>query len=87
VNVDAIAEFKIQTNSYDAEFGRSGGAALNVVLKSGTNQFHGSLFEFFQNSYMNCQRPGFRITKNPTIRKITKALEADKKYLPGRKTP
>jgi outer membrane receptor protein involved in Fe transport len=55
VNVDAIAEFKIQTNSYDAEFGRSGGAALNVVIKSGTNQIHGSLFEFFQNAYMNAQ--------------------------------
>jgi outer membrane receptor protein involved in Fe transport len=55
VNVDAIAEFKIQTNSYDAEFGRSGGAALNVVIKSGTNQFHGSVFEFFQNSYLNAR--------------------------------
>jgi Carboxypeptidase regulatory-like domain/TonB-dependent Receptor Plug Domain len=55
VNVDAIAEFKIQTSDYDAEFGRSGGAALNVVIKSGTNQFHGSVFEFFQNSFMNAQ--------------------------------
>jgi hypothetical protein len=55
VNVDAIAEFKIQTNSYDAEFGRSGGAALNVVIKSGTNDFHGSVFEFFQNGYLNAQ--------------------------------
>jgi hypothetical protein len=55
VNVDAIAEFKIQTSSYDAEFGRSGGAALNVVIKSGTNQFHGSVFEFFQNSYLNAE--------------------------------
>jgi outer membrane receptor protein involved in Fe transport len=55
VSVDAIAEFKIQTNSYDAEFGRSGGAALNVVIKSGTNQIHGSIFEFFQNAYMNAQ--------------------------------
>ena len=54
-NVDAIAEFKIQTNSYDAEFGRSGGAALNVVIKSGTNQIHGSVFEFFQNAYLNAQ--------------------------------
>jgi hypothetical protein len=55
VNLEAIAEFKIQTSSYDAEFGRAGGAALNVVIKSGTNQIHGSLFEFYQNAYMNAQ--------------------------------
>jgi len=63
VNVDAIAEFKIQTNSYDAEFGRSGGAALNVVIKSGTNDFHGSVFEFFQNGYLNAEN-FFATTKN-----------------------
>src|SRR5580700_1918493 len=55
VNLEAIAEFKIQTSSYDAEFGRAGGAALNVVIKSGTNQVHGSAFEFFQNAYLNAQ--------------------------------
>jgi hypothetical protein len=55
VNLDAIAEFKIQTNSYDAEFGRAGGAAVNVVVKSGTNQVHGSAFEFYQNAYLNAQ--------------------------------
>ena len=55
VNVDAIAEFKIQTSSYDAEFGRAGGAAMNVVIKSGTNQIHGTAFEFFQNSVLNAQ--------------------------------
>lgn len=67
VNVDAIAEFKIQTNSYDAEFGRSGGAALNVVIKSGTNQIHGSVFEFFQNSYLNAQ-DFFAVTKTPSAK-------------------
>src|SRR5262249_55833389 len=47
-NVDAIQEFKLQTNSYSAEFGRSGGAVVNAVIKSGLNSYHGSVFEFFR---------------------------------------
>jgi hypothetical protein len=54
VNVDAIAEFKIQTNSYDAEFGRSGGAAINVVVGSGTTLMHGSVRVFnFEQVFRN----------------------------------
>ena len=52
---DAIAEFKVQTNSMSAEFGRSGGAVMNVTLKSGTNQFHGSVFEFLRNSKLDAK--------------------------------
>ncbi len=52
-NPDAIAEFKIQTSQYDAGFGRNIGANVNVVTKSGTNQFHGSGFEFLRNSVFN----------------------------------
>ena len=52
-NPDAIQEFKMQTSQYDASYGRNVGANVNVVTKSGTNQFHGTLFEFFRNSVLN----------------------------------
>jgi hypothetical protein len=52
---DAIQEFKVQTNSMSAEFGRSGGAVLNVTIKSGTNAFHGSVFEFLRNSRLDAK--------------------------------
>jgi hypothetical protein len=65
---DAIAEFKVSTNSLAAEFGRAAGGAINVVIKSGSNQFHGNLFEFHRrdvldaNAFFNSGRtkPHFR---------------------------
>jgi len=53
VNPDAIQEFKIQTSLFDAGYGRNVGGNVNVVTKSGTNQFHGSAFEFFRNTALN----------------------------------
>ncbi len=50
---DAIQEFKIQTSTYDASYGRNPGANVNVTTKSGGNDFHGSAFEFFRNSVLN----------------------------------
>ena len=52
---DTIEEFRVITNSFDAEYGRNSGAVVNVVTKSGTNDFHGSVFEFFRNKALNAQ--------------------------------
>ncbi|MCU1265853.1 MAG: Outer rane receptor for ferrienterochelin and colicin [Acidobacteria bacterium] len=53
--VDAIREFEMLTSSYDAAFGRNPGAQVNVVLKSGTNNVHGSLFEFHRNGVLDAR--------------------------------
>ena len=61
-NPDAIAEFRLLTSDYTAEYGRNGGGIISVVTKSGTNQIHGSLFEFLRNrvfdanDYFNIQQ-------------------------------
>ena len=47
--IDAVSEISIQTNGYNAEYGRAAGGVINVTLKSGTNQLHGSVFEYLQN--------------------------------------
>lgn len=53
VNLDAIGEFKIITNSQPAEFGRSSGAAINIVTKSGTKDFHGTAYWFYRHESLN----------------------------------
>ena len=54
-NLDSVAEFRLITNSFDAEYGRFSGAVMNAITKSGTNGFHGSAFEFLRNSDMDAR--------------------------------
>ncbi len=56
---DSVQEFQVNTNGYSAEFGRAGGAVINVVTKSGTNTFHGTAFEFFRDRGLNANDPIF----------------------------
>ena len=50
---DSIQEFRVLTNTFDAEYGRNSGSIVNVVTKSGTNNFHGNVYEFFRNKVLN----------------------------------
>ena len=62
--VDAIQEFKIESNSPPAEFGRFNGGVVNLTTKSGGNDFHGNLFEFFRNEHLNATN--YFQSSNPT---------------------
>jgi len=54
---DSLDQMKVTTSNYDAEFGRSGGSFVSYTTKSGTNDFHGDLFEYLRNDYFNARNP------------------------------
>ncbi|HEY3040814.1 MAG TPA: TonB-dependent receptor [Pyrinomonadaceae bacterium] len=69
-NPDTIAEFRLLTSNYTAEYGRNGGGIISVVTKSGTNRVHGSAFEFLRNNALNANR--FFNNKNGLPKEILK---------------
>jgi Carboxypeptidase regulatory-like domain len=62
---DSVAEFRVITNTFDAEYGRNSGSVVNVITKSGTNQFHGNVYEYFRNTVLNAQ--GYFNTTKPQL--------------------
>jgi outer membrane receptor protein involved in Fe transport len=65
---DSIEEFRVITNTFDAEYGRNSGAVVNVVTKSGTNDYHGSFYEFFRNDVLNAHPFTFVATPKPDFK-------------------
>src|SRR5262249_28182715 len=55
LGIDALREFEILTNNFPARYGRKSGGVINAVTKSGTNQFHGTAFEFLRNSHLDAR--------------------------------
>jgi outer membrane receptor protein involved in Fe transport len=62
---DAVKEFQVNSNSFAAEYGRAGGAVINVVTKSGTNELHGSVFEFYRDKALNANSPINELNNRP----------------------
>jgi hypothetical protein len=64
-NPDVVQEFKVQTSLYDASQGRNGGGNINAILKSGTNKFHGDVYEFFRNTVLDANEYFLNQTGSP----------------------
>ncbi|MBZ5620584.1 MAG: TonB-dependent receptor [Acidobacteriia bacterium] len=67
--IDGMAEFKLNVNAYSPEYGRSNGGTIMVIGKSGSNEFHGSLFEFFRNEALNARNLFAQPGPNPEFRR------------------
>jgi len=74
---ESVQEFKVQANTYDAQYGRTGGGVITIVTKSGGNDFHGTAFEYFQNDKLNANQS-----------ELNQPLTTGGQYFPnGRKPP
>src|SRR5262249_25596645 len=62
---ESVQEFKVQTSLYDASFGRAGGGNLQMVTRSGSNDFHGEVYEYFRNEALNANNPFLKAAALP----------------------
>jgi hypothetical protein len=72
---DSVQEFKVSTNSYDAQYGRTAGGVVNVSLKSGTNSFHGSVSEYYRRKWLDSN--SFLLNSRPLAAGLTNAPKID----------
>jgi hypothetical protein len=75
-NVDAIQEFKVMANTYDASMGRTGGGSVNTTLKSGSNQWHGSAGEFMRNNVLDANYTQLNASGQPRGKHIVNQITA-----------
>ena len=68
LGVDTVAEFKVLSNAYSAEYGTRAGGVMSAITRSGTNEFHGKVFEYFRNSALDARNFFDRDPGNPTVR-------------------
>src|SRR5213075_3062277 len=69
VSVDALQEFRIQTSTFAPEFGRTPGGQISIVTRSGTNQFHGTAFDYFRNDVLDASDWFNGYTHTPPLHK------------------
>src|SRR5207249_10302351 len=87
LGMETIREFRVETNAYSAEFGRNSGGQINVLTKSGANEFHGSVYEFFRNDHFDAreffdqQKPKF--TRNQFGTSLGGPIARDKSFFFG----
>ena len=86
---DSVQEFRVISNTFDAEYGRNSGAVINVVTKSGTNDLHGSVYEFLRNDVLNAHGFTFQPTPRPPFKQnqfggtLGGPLKKDKTFIFG----
>ena len=64
---DAIQEFKVQTDNFSAEYGRAGGAIVNATTRSGTDAYHGNVYDYLRNTVLNAYGPFYGLGTKPTL--------------------